>query len=224
MKPSESPFPLSWVGTDLGEERPCDGTYGEFDFAALPSLPIEARGDFAWLAKATAHTQNIGEEKAVEIVEALSIVKTDSARLGLQLPFPFLNFLGASALHACVRSNTDCFLDLCARLIRSPVGDGYLLRFLADSQGCVFWYLYLTADGSDHAVVASPDFYGTEEEQWQDEPPDPGALSYVAESFEAFICRFWLENEIWFAEYEKKPLPDAGREYMRRYRENDGLR
>jgi hypothetical protein len=54
-----------------------------------------------------------------------------------------------------VRSNTDCFLDVCSEPIRSQVGDGWLVRFLADSQGRIFWYLYLTPDGSDHAVVSS---------------------------------------------------------------------
>jgi hypothetical protein len=37
-------------------------------------------------------------------------------------------------------------------------------------------------------------------------------------SFEAFICRFWLENEIWFAEWQKTPMPVGGREYVEGYR------
>jgi hypothetical protein len=52
--------------------------------------------------------------------------------------------------------------------------------------------LYLTADGSDHAVVASPDYYSTEfeeaeddepdpdEEDWEDEEPDPAAIAFCA--------------------------------------------
>src|SRR5262249_57302143 len=116
------------------------------------------------------------------------------------------------------RSNSDCCRDLCPEPVRSPIGGGYLVRFLADSQGCIFWYLYLTPDGSDPAVVSSPGFYGTEAEQWQDEPPDPAEIVYSAESFEAFMCRFWLENEIWFAEYENTAMPAVGREYIERYR------
>jgi hypothetical protein len=46
---------------------------------------------------------------------------------------------------------------LCPEPIRVSHGDGYLVGFLADSQGCLFWYLYLTADGADH--------HGTEDEQ-----------------------------------------------------------
>jgi hypothetical protein len=91
-----------------------------------------------------------------------------------------------------------------------PIFVGYLVRFLADSQGCIFWYLYMTSDGGDHAVVASPGFYGTELEGWQDEKPNPDEIVFSAGSFEEFLCRFWLENEIRFSAYEKTTLPNAG--------------
>jgi hypothetical protein len=142
-------------------------------------------------------------------------------RLNLKLPESFTTFMESPDLHARIRSTTDCFLDLCPEAIQSPIGSGNLVRFLADSQGCLFWYLYLTADGSDHAVVASPGFYGTEAEEWQEEPPDPGELAFSAESFEAFMCRFWLENEIWFAGYDEMPMPDACQEYIKRYRSGE---
>src|SRR5262249_44662637 len=127
-------------------------------------------------------------------------------------------FMATPSLHQKIRSNTDCFLDFCCCPIRSPVGDGYLIRFLADSQGCIFWYLYVTTTGTDHAVVSSPCFFGTEAEQWQEEPPNPSELVFSAESFEAFICRFWLENEIWFSEWKKTPMPRVGKEYIEQYR------
>ena len=69
--------------------------------------------------------------------------------------------------------------------------------------------------------IASSGFYGTESEEWQEEPSDPGEIVFSAESFETFMCRFWLENEIWFAGYEKKPMPDAGQEYIERYRNGE---
>ena len=73
-------------------------------------------------------------------------------------------------MQARIRSTTDCFIDICSEAVQAPIGGGFLVRFLADSQCCLFWYLYLTANGSDHAVVASHGFYGTEAEQWQEEP------------------------------------------------------
>jgi hypothetical protein len=68
-------------------------------------------------------------------------------------------------------------------------------------------------------VVSSPDFYGTQAEQWQVEPPNPDEIVYCAESFEAFMCRFWLENEIWLAAHEQTELPTGGREYVQRYKD-----
>jgi hypothetical protein len=134
------------------------------------------------------------------------------------LPAAFNTFAETLELQRRVRSNTDCFFDVCAELVPSPLGGGYLIRFLADSQGCIFWYMHVRPGGSDHAVVSSPGFYGTDAEQWQEEPPDPNDIVYCAESFEGFICRFWLENEVWFAGWQGTPLPEVGRDYIERYR------
>jgi hypothetical protein len=223
MLPSESPFPCHWWGTSLekaglGEVRPDVGTYGRYGFDRLPPVPFEMGGDFAWLVPRPTFDHSIGDERGSEVANTLPELQDAAARLGVHLPESFTKFMGSPELHRRVRSNTDCYLDLGDEPVRSPIGGGWLVRFLADSQGCIFWYLYLTPDGSDSAVVSSPDFYGTEAEQWQDEPPDPSEIVYSAESFEAFMCRFWLENEIWYAEWKKTPMPDVGCEYIERYR------
>ena len=31
------------------------------------------------------------------------------------------------------------------------------------------------------------------------------------------MCRFWLENEIWFCSYENRPLFAEGRQYLECY-------
>jgi len=223
MQPSESPFPCNWWGIELedaglGDVRPDVGTYGGYEFNRLPALPFEMRGDFAWLAATSEIDQHIDQEKAAENIQALPRLRESLNRLDLKLPESFTTFMESTTLHARIRSSTDCFLDLCPEAVLSPIGGGYLIRFLADSQSCIFWYLYLTADSSDHAVVASPGFYGTVDEQWQEEPPDPGEIVFSAESFEAFMCRFWLENEIWFAGFEETPMLNACQEYIERYR------
>jgi len=222
MQPDESPFPTFWWGTSLenvGLEsvRPHVGTYGRYEFAQLPPVPFQMRGELDWLAAAHPHELNIGKDKATENANALKALHTASEVLGLRLPAVFTKFMGTHSLQERIRSNTDCFLDLSPTPVRSPLGVGYLVRFLADSQGCVFWYLYLTADGLDHAVVSSPDFYGNEIERGQTEEPDPKNIVFSAESFEIFLCRFWLENEIWFAKYEKTPMPDVGIAYIEQY-------
>ncbi|MBA3531586.1 MAG: hypothetical protein H0T73_06705 [Ardenticatenales bacterium] len=224
MLPSDSPFPCHWWGTSLenaglGDVRPDVGTYGRYEFDCLPPIPFEMRGDFDWLISAPEHADHsIGEEKATENAEALPRLREASAHLEIKLPEAFTKFMESPALQRRVQSNTDCFLDLCSELVRLPTGGGYLVRFLADSQGCLFWYLYLTSDGLDHAVVSSPEFYGTEVEQWQDEPLNPAEIVYSAESFEAFICRFWLENEVWYSAWQRTPMPTIGREYIEHYR------
>lgn len=223
MLPSQSPFPCHWWGTDLhvaglDDARPNVGTYGRYEFDKLPPIPFQLLGDFAWLEKTPKHDQSIGDEKAADNVATWTKLKSCSDSIGIALPSAFIRFMEESSLHQHIRSNTDCFLDLCPEFVRSPIGDGYLIRFLADSQGCIFWYLYITSDGTDHGVVSSPEFYGSDYEQWQDEPPDAGEIVYVAESFEAFICRFWLENEIWFSDWQDTPMPEVGIEYIKAYR------
>ncbi len=235
MLPAHSPFPCHWWGLSLetvglGEPRPDGGTYGRYDFGRLPPLPFPMSGDFAWLATAPAYRHNIGNKYAADNAGAIKSLRACAVRLGVRLPVAFPKFMETPSLQERIRSATDCYLDLCPEPVRSPLGGGWLVHFLADSQGCLFWYLYLTADGSDHAVVASPDFYSTpyepsedgepdpDDEEWEDEEPDPAAIRFCAESFEAFLCRFWLENEILLAQWHKSPMPEVGRQYIENYR------
>jgi hypothetical protein len=182
-------------------------------------LPFELRDDFAWLARQSAWEEHgLGDEMGEENEESLRLLRLACEHAGVKLPIAFVRFMSAPDFHKRIRSYTDCYLDLCPAPIASPVGEGHLIRFLADSQACIFWYLFVTKDGTDHAVVSSPGFYGTKDEEWQDEVPDPSQLSFTAESFEAFMCRLWLENEIWFAQWQKTPMPQVGEQYIELYR------
>ncbi|GAB3159723.1 hypothetical protein GCM10027290_65010 [Micromonospora sonneratiae] len=42
---------------------------------------------------------------------------------------------------------------------------------------------------------------------------------FCGESFKTFLCRYWLENEIWFADDDGAPTPDVAAEYIRQYRD-----
>lgn len=225
MRASESPFPCYWWGISLenaglGDVRPRIGTYGCYAYTLLPPLPFELHGNFDWLSSVPKQKRGgIGNEKHAENARSLVALMEATERLSLPLPEAFMMFMATPSLHQQIRSNTDCFIDLCPSPVPSPVGGGYLVRFLADSQGCIFWYLYLTPNGSDHAVVSSGDFYGVEAELWEGmEEPDPAEIAFAEESFERFMCRFWLENEIWYANWQKTPLPAAGRAYIEQYR------
>ncbi len=217
MRADETPFPVGWWGQGLDDVRPDVGTYGRYPHRDLPPLPFDMRGDFAWLRGQPSRTDNIAREKSTANAKALSAVPQEAAARGLTLPPEFVEFFRSPELQHRVRSCTDCFLDLSPVFVPSPVADGFLLRFLADSQGCIFWYLYLLPGNSGPCVIASPDFFGAEAEQWQEEPPDPNQIIFCEESFERFLCRFWLENEIWYCDYEKRPLFAEVRRYLESY-------
>jgi len=223
MRPTESTFPCYWWGfglevAGLKDVRPDLGTYARYSFDRLPPLPFDLRGDFAWLSSRRTYATHIGLECAAKNARTLQSLRTAVVQLGLALPRSFDDFMSNTRLQEHVRSNTDCYLDLCSRPVRTPGHDGYLVRFLSDSQGCLFWYLYLPPAGADYAVLSSPTFYGTDEELWQDEAPEEPELVFCAESFETFMCRFWLENEVWFASYECTPMLPEGASYVDQYR------
>ena len=221
MRPEQSPFPAHWWGIDLdiaglGAWRPDEGTYTRHDLASLPLLPCALGGSFDWLAGAEEFEGHIGEERAEGNRLALPQLLANAEAAGIALPADFLRLVGDEALQASIRSTTDCMLDLGALPIPSPLGSGHLVRFLADSQGCLFWYLHITPEG-ESAVVVSPDFYGAPEELWQDHEADAQTLSYCAESVEAFACRFWVENELWFAASDEELPPKLAEAYRAAY-------
>lgn len=225
MKSSDSPFPLSWCGTSLvnvglGDVRPLHGTYGGYDFSLLPSPPATLNDSFDWLICSELHDWSIANEKAEENRKSIEVLENSAGIQGLNLPPSFVTFFKSPELQRRIRSNTDCFLDLCPEAIPIPDGNGYLIRFLADSQGCVFWYLYFDLQPTDPAVVFSGYFIGTESEKWDEGETEFGELFFCAESFEVFLWQFWIENEIWFSEFDQTPMPEAGHAYIDQYLQN----
>jgi hypothetical protein len=224
MLPSDSPFPGHWYGIALDNAglravRPDVGTYGQYSFEELPPIPFRLKGDFAWLTAPDSQFCAIADENDSH-AQMWWLVQRRVLRQGLRLPDPFVRFFGDPALPPRVRSCTGCYVDLSEEAVPSPLGRGHLLRFLSDPEDRLFWYLYLSADGSDHAVVCSSDVYGTadEEENRREAPPDPARLAFCAESFEIFIARFWLENEIWIRTEERRgQLPAGGQAYLDSY-------
>lgn len=219
MRAQESPFRPYWWGTSLSEAgveaRPDISTYGRYEFEALPPVPFPMTGDLDWLAR-----QPVQEEWAIrtEVEEPLAALLAACERDGVPLPAAFTRFMGSPELQRRIRSNTACYLDLDAGAV--PVaGGGRLIRFLADQQGCLFWYLFVTEDGSDHAVVCSIECFDSEEDELAEEVE---AICFCAESFETFLCRYWLENEIWYAADDGTAMPDVGAEYIERYRSMAG--
>ncbi|TWU12508.1 hypothetical protein CA54_13320 [Symmachiella macrocystis] len=198
MLPSDSPFT------------------NQVDIKELPHAPD---GSFAWLAGTPTHSEwAIGEERADELPTQLASVSASATDHGLQLPPEFVKFIDTAALHKHLRSTTGFYLDVAESVLR--FSDGYLIRFLSDQQGCVFWYLFTNADGSDHCVVMSLEYFDADEMDYEIEDLKETDFRFEAVSFEAFLSRFWLENEISFAEFESTPPPDVDPRFLELYRQN----
>ena len=176
-------------------------------------------GKFEWLNELPLLEFHIGIERNYENGQALLRLRQACNNEGVHLPPALISFFSSPDWQARIRSNTDCYLDLASAPVRSPRGEGVLVRFLADSQGCIFWYLFIPDGTHDHAVVSSPDFYASEQEEAEfDDEPNPAEIVFAEESFEAFMCRFCLENELWFSEYEGTPTRETERKYLESYR------
>ena len=200
-------LPAIWIGTDLGPLRDCDGTYCDYPVDSLPPLPDDRfDGTFGWLAGAG------GGEDAMEPGFIPSTMDAP-------LPEVFERFMARPDLLGAVRTCTSCYWDVSERSLPGPDGDGdRLVRFLADQQDCVLWYLHLRPDGS-HRVVAGGVRYD------EDDPPAPDRLRadliVVAPDFERFVYRFWVENLAWFEVVDDELPPDEWsapvREYLAHY-------
>lgn len=195
---------MSWIGTDLGPYRPCDGTYQRFALDELPALPDGVLdGTFGWLAP--------GEVRSS--AGAATLPKT----LRSLVPAVFAAFFDRPELQRAVPSCTDCYWDVGASTIPGPLGDGdRLVRFLADSQDCVLWYLHILSDGT-HRVVAAGERYCEREPAPSAEHLN-SALILVADDFEQFVYRFWVENTAWFEavqdELDEHDFSPAVRDYL----------
>jgi len=222
MQGADALFPQAWWATDLeiaglAAQRPRVSTYAAYDCATLPRLPCELDGHFGWLAQAEEFDSHIGQESADANHTRLPGLLASAQALGLALPATFLQFMGDPQLQSRVPSCTDCFLFLPPAPVVAPIGEGWLVHFLADSQGCLFWYLFLRPGDAEPAVLCSTDFWGAAEDSDEGFAPDPQTLAWCAPSFEAFICRFWVENDLWLAHFEGEAPQPAAAEYARSY-------
>ncbi|GAB4578908.1 MAG: hypothetical protein Fur0022_16450 [Anaerolineales bacterium] len=218
MNPENSPFPTGWMSFDLGQYRPCDGTYCFYPYEDLPPLDETLFwGEFQWLPALQTHLRPIvdihKQVPANKIEKKLHRLMAEAQTLRLTLPEPFIRFM-ASPIHDAIPSCTACYFDLPEKLVKSPIGDGYILRFLNDQQDVLLWYLYLTPNG-DHFVFVSNIYFDDADLSEVPEERVLRAVAYCAPAFEAFVYRYWLENTIWFALNERPTtLTDLQRHYL----------
>lgn len=86
------------------------------------------------------------------------------------------------------------------------LGGRTLIRFLNDQQGVVFWYLDLAGP-----VLATNRYVDT------DTNPAETNVYLVADSFEEFLYRYWLENLLWRRPSSNIPLSSPQAAYAKFY-------
>lgn len=117
-----------------------------------------------------------------------------------------LTFLDSPDLQGAIRSCTGCYHELGESLVNIVGTDDALLHILSDQQWTKHWLVYCSA-GPHRGVVLAADLpYGFDTTDEYEAPvPTPLAvtmpsdLTLVADSFEEFLKRFYLENEISFS-------------------------
>lgn len=220
MKPEELPFPPAWMSIEIPGYRGCDGTYCFFEYNELPALDASLfTGEFQWLAdldaKHQAAQQIHQQTPADKLSKALNVLSASAAEMNLSLPPAFVKFMSSPTLRDQIPSCTACYFDLPEKIVKDPTGDhGVLIRFLNDQQDVLFWYLYLDGKGGE-AVLVSPIPFDTEDLEKLSRETILNNTGFCGESFESFLYRFWLENTIWFALDENKPLTDAQERYVK---------
>ncbi len=207
------PFPSGWYGQGLGEFRPGDTTYNFYSPEEVPPILVPLTGSFQWLRAAPKHSQSIAANPK-RIAAALDRLLTASPT---GLPQEFVKFFRSPSLWLRIQSCTDCGLNLDSTAVGIRDGYGTLIRFLSDSQGCKTWHLHTSPCGTRHSVVATYRYTGSEYAHLPDGLPHPKDITTCAGSFEEFVYRFWLENELWFALDDMGNVPVGGAEYLAFY-------
>ena len=182
----------------------------------INELPHHLDCSFDWLGDTPLHAEWAIGDRSGELLDGQlkSAIKSASVH-AIQLPTEFVEFLRNPLLHKHVRSASGCYLDVANTVI--PLDDGYLLRFLNDQQGCAFWYIYMNTDASDHCVVCSYEYHDLDDGDYELDEITASDFHICESSFERFVSRFWIENEIMFAQYDETPPPDIPKKYLDLY-------
>jgi hypothetical protein len=214
-----SPFPSCWFGQNLGDARPGKHTYNCYPLEELPPLLVSLTGTFHWLRSAPSHDQSIAGNVPRTKQALQQLLVSNSAGL----PEEFIKFFRSPTLWRRIRSCTGCYLNLDSASTEIPGGLGRLVRFLSDSQDCKHWHLHIAPCETRHTVVATYFYTGSELAYLPGGRglPHPRDITTCAGSFEEFLYRFWLENEIKYALNCQGVMPKHGEEYLAHYHSKD---
>lgn len=216
--------------------------YDEFEWIYLPPIDHPLTGEFEWLKKIDNKFSNSlgkidyaalglsvfdGEPVQRDFLKPnFPFLLENMSKRGRPLPLDFQRFVGSEDLYTRIRSCTDCHFDLSvlpARVIY-PIS-GLLFTFLVDSQSSPCWSLFIDDASGQTLILESRNRFGytqhdlkTWAKDLKEEQIDLSTeFVYIcAYSFEEFMFRFWIENEIWY----NKNLGLALKEPMKSYAEH----
>jgi hypothetical protein len=187
------PLATGWVSFGLGRFRDTGfSTYTGMAYQSLPSLPADPPGGLhAWMRDLARHSPFVTGDPEVDTLSG--DVPTDGHEAAL--PAQFTAFMADPLLRDSVPTCTACYWEAALPVSASPVHeDAQLVRFLNDQQGCVFWYLHVLPDGQ-HEILCGAQCY----DEYAVDPEEAATdLLRVADSFDEFIARFWIENLAWY--------------------------
>ena len=171
-------------------------------------VPHPPDGKFDWLCKTPTHDEwTIGEENADVLPSQLEALMASASTNSLTVPAVFAKFIAESSLHEHLRSANGDYLSVAESVL--PFADGFLVRFLHDQQGGAFWYLYTNADGSDHCVVSSYEYFDPDDMDYELDEFKASDFAYWSPSFEEFFCQYWIAHEMMFSRNDATPPPDV---------------
>ncbi|MBL9131089.1 MAG: hypothetical protein JNG86_07820, partial [Verrucomicrobiaceae bacterium] len=211
MSTPDNKIQRAWITAGSSRLWDTQGTYSSVSYDRLPKLPATEMS-FSWLVSLPDRDYGSTLDSDSNQLESLPSIQRELSQLGFALPDEFVTFVTTSDLYSRIPTCTDCYLELSDTVTNLPGFPGsHVVRFMNDSQSCVLWYL-LFQPTAPVRVLASGYFierdifdameYLTDEEAplaYEDVLSD---ACICAESFGEFICRFGLENMIWFATHE----------------------
>ena len=212
MTPLPAALDRVWASVELPgyREHPELTTYSGFAYEDLPPPGRALDAELRWLVAEPPVPSSLADVHPADPPPARPATATQLAHLvtesSVVLPSAFRRFIEDDEPRKRIRSATACYLDLGEFLV--PVaGGGHLVHFLSDQQWVLHWLLYADPAGSE-TVIVTPEPIGFEEYGRSFDPVRSDA-AHCAASFSEFLYRFWIENEIWFALEEDRPLSAA---------------
>jgi hypothetical protein len=175
----------------------------------LPAIDEDLTGDFGWLppvARPLGWSISSADEPAGD-GRFLARVRAE----GINLPATLVTLLASPRRLWSLRSMTGCWWSLDVDSLQPlPTTDTLAIRFLTDQQGALYWSLLLDGTPDPPVIVSPQDF--ADRETWELSPLDH--VYRCAPSFEAFVYRFWIENEIGFRTHQKEAMTPGQLEYL----------